>query len=78
MDEIIKVQFHSPLPGECCQEYYFTSLAAIYEKFSPAEIGIALHSLWSVGLRVGHPKATKTCVISKHYIHRKPQTNKRK
>lgn len=78
MDEIIKVLFHAPMPGHDGQEFFFTSLAAIYERFSPAEIGIALQSLYCAGLRVSHPKATKTCVISKHYILRKPQTNKRK
>lgn len=78
MDEIIKVQFHCPLPGKSGEEYYFTSIAAIYEQFSPADIGCALSTLWCFGLRVGHPKVTKTCVISKHYIQRKPQTNKRK
>lgn len=78
MDEIIKVTFHSPLPESGERECFFSSLAAIYERFTPAEVGCALSTLWCFGLRVGHPKVTKTCVISKHYIHRKPQTNPRK
>lgn len=78
MDEIIKVTFHSPLPESGEREFFFTSLAAIYERFSPAEVGCSLSTLWCFGLRVGNPKATKTCVISKHYIYRKPQTNPRK
>ena len=78
MDEIIKVTFHSPLPESGEREFYFSSIAAIYERFSPAEVGCSLSTLWCFGLRVGNPKATKTCVISKHYIYRKPQTNPRK
>lgn len=78
MDEIIKVTFHSPLPGTGERECFFSSLTAIYERFSPAQIGCALSTLWCFGLTPDHPKSTKNCVISKHYIYRKPQTNKRK
>ncbi|MFG6385767.1 MAG: hypothetical protein K1V80_04770 [Muribaculaceae bacterium] len=76
MDEIIKVTFHNPVNGE--REYFFTSAAAIYQHFTAEQIGLSLARLWGKHLSVASPIATKTCVISKHYIHRKPQANKRK
>lgn len=70
MDEtIIKVQFHTPVNGRC--EYYFGSFAAIYEKFTPEQIGCALRTLWVSDL----PKATRQCVITRHSVIRKPQAN---
>lgn len=76
MEQIIKVTFHTPINGE--REYYFSSLAAIYLHFSAEQIGCTLNTLWDSHLSVGNPKATKNCVISRHYISRKPQTNKSK
>ncbi len=70
MDEkIIKVQFHVPVDGR--QEYYFTSFAAIYEHFTAQQIGCALRTLWASTL----PKATTQCVISRHSVFSKPQSN---
>ena len=65
---IIKVEF----PGEQ-GEHYFGSLAAIYEVFTPEQVGCTLENLWSYKIEVGKPKKTKKCVISKHYIYRKQQ-----
>lgn len=74
MVEIIKVTFHTLVNGE--REYFFTSIAAIYQHFSPAQVGAALSTLWGKHLTPDCPIVTKTCIISKHYIHRKPQANK--
>lgn len=71
---VIKVQFHSPVDGSC--EWYFTSLAAIFDRFSSAQIGCALRTLWDNGVPVGAPKATRTCVISRHPLISKPQSNR--
>ena len=70
---VIKVQFHTPVEGSC--DWYFTSLAAIFDRFSPAQIGCTLRTLWDRGVAVGSPKATRTCVISRHPLFSKPQTN---
>lgn len=69
---VIKVKFHNPVDGSC--EWYFTSLAAIFDRFSPAQIGCALRTLWDNGVPVGAPKATRTCVISRHLVESKPQS----
>lgn len=71
---ITKVQFLKPVNGQT--EYFFGSIAAIYEKFSTEEIGCTLQTLWG---RVSEetPYITKKCIISKHPVVRKPQINKK-
>lgn len=66
---IIKVQFIHPINGQ--SEYYFGSLAAIFDKFTPEQIGASLVTLW--GCKIGHnsPKITRNCIISKHILLRK-------
>lgn len=76
METIIKVQFFSPVEGRL--EWFFTSVAAIFDQFTPEQIGCSLATLWGAdALPVGKVKATGNCLISRHYIARKPQTNKR-
>ncbi len=62
--------------------YFFGSLAAIFELFTPTQVGCSLESLWQKGLfDDGRPVVTTTCVISKHTLFRKantkPRTNKK-
>lgn len=73
-ETIIKVNFPIPVNGR--NEHYFGSLAAIYDVFTPEQIGCRLEALWSFGITVDRPKLTRTCLISKYPVHRKPQKNK--
>lgn len=68
---IVKVEFFVPVNG--VKEYYFGSLAAIYEQFTSEQIGCRLEALWASGIETDKPKATRHCVISKHEIARKKQ-----
>ena len=68
-ENIIKVQFIRSINGQ--YEFYFGSLAAIYDKFTPAEIGCTFHTLWRSAIDINLPKATSKCVISKHKLLRK-------
>lgn len=68
---IIKVRFHTPVDGQ--YEYYFTSLAAIFDRFSTVQIGCSLRTLWDYGVTADCPKATRNCVISRHSLFSKPQ-----
>ncbi len=70
-ETIIKVNFPIPVNGK--NEHYFGSLAAIYDTFTPEQIGCRLEALWSFGITCDKPKLTRTCLISKHSIHRKSQ-----
>lgn len=72
---IIKVQFLVPVDGRT--EYYFSSLAAIFERFSVEQIGCALSTLWNCNIDIHRPKTTRRCVISREPIYNKPQTNKK-
>lgn len=71
---LIKVQFFHPKGG--ATEFYFGSLAAIYEMFDAAEVGCRLEALWAANIDEAHPKATRHCVISKHVLYRKSRKNK--
>lgn len=70
-ERIIKVEFLVPVNGR--REYYFGSLAAIYETFTPQQIGCKLEALWSAKITEQKPKSTRHCVISKHPVCRKKQ-----
>ena len=72
---LIKVQFFTPKEGGRT-EFYFGSLAAIYEMFDAAEIGCRLEALWAANIDEAHPKATRLCVISKHVMYRKSRGNR--
>lgn len=72
---LIKVQFFHAKEGGAT-EFYFGSLAAIYEMFDAAEIGCRLEALWAANIDEAHPKATRLCVISKHVLYRKSQKKK--
>lgn len=72
---LIKVQFFHPKDGGLT-EFYFGSLAAIYEMFDVSEIGCRLEALWAANIDETHPKATRSCVISKHKLYRKSRKNK--
>lgn len=72
--KIVKVRFILPVGQGIPQESYFGSLSAIFEVFTPEQIGCTLKTLWASKIDVDKPKATNKCVISKHYIYRKQQT----
>lgn len=63
---IVKVRFHAD-----GSEFFFGSLAAIYDLFNEEQIGCSLHTLWNCKISPDNPKATARCVISKHKVWRK-------
>lgn len=69
---VIKVQFFKPVDGQV--EYYFGSIAAMYERFTEEQIGCTQKVMWYHKLTPDNPKATKKCIITKHKIMRKPQS----
>lgn len=66
---LIVVEFFRKMNGR--KVWYFGSLAAIYELFTPEQIGCKLETLWNYSLDYGGCKITNTCVISKEIIYRK-------
>lgn len=71
---VIKVQFFKPVDGQV--EYYFGSIAAMFERFTEEQIGCSPQVMWYHKLTPDNPKATKKCIITKHNIMRKPQSKK--
>lgn len=77
--KIIRLEFKAPtrpalLPSAGKgTEWYFTSLAAIFQFFSREQIGCRLDQLWHKKLRVGSVFDTGSCVVSKHIAISKKQ-----
>lgn len=51
--------------------HYFGSIAAIYETFTPEQLGVSKSRLWSYGITAEKPYKNKHCIIYKGVIHRK-------
>ncbi len=71
---LVKVQFFKPVNG--AKEWYFGSMAAIYELFTAEEIGCKLETLWAARLEVGECKATRKCTVYRLKMYRKAQKRK--
>ena len=68
---IIKLTFkHST------REFYFGSLAAIYDMFSVEQIGCAVEVLWAYNIEQGKPFENTKCIISKETLTRKKRKSK--
>ena len=72
---IYKVAFFERPAGSDTEqkEYYFGSLAAIYEVFTPEQVGCKVENLWNVGVSDGEPYANKLCRITREAVVRKQQ-----
>lgn len=68
---IIKLTFKHPR-----REFYFGSLAAIYEMFSAEQIGCAVEVLWAYNIEQGKPFENAQCKISKETLTRKKRKSK--
>lgn len=58
-------------------DYYFGSIAAIYDVFTSSVLGVTLEQLWRFGITERRPFRNGSCVISKGRIHRKKGQRKR-
>lgn len=68
---LVKVQFFKAVNGS--KEWYFGSMAAIYELFTAEQIGCKLETLWAARLEVGECKATRKCTVYRLQMFRKKQ-----
>ena len=75
---IYRVEFKVPplLGVDERTEFYFHSLAAIYDTFTAEQIGCKVTRLWNIGVSHGNPYEGKRCRITKEPILRKTR-NKR-
>ena len=71
---IYRVQFKEPpLNDDERTEFFFTSLAAIYDVFTAEQIGCRVNRLYNIGLPDGTPYDGKRCLITQEAIHSKAQ-----
>ncbi|MBR5282864.1 MAG: hypothetical protein IKU22_08825 [Alistipes sp.] len=71
---IYQVSFREqPLADDVRTDFYFYSLAAIYEVFTPEQVGCTVRTLWNAGIEVGKPYYNRLCSVKKEPISRKPQ-----
>lgn len=74
---IYRVAFKEhPIADDARLDFYFHSLAAIYETFTPEQIGCKVTRLWNIGVSNGNPYEGRRCTITKEPILRKTR-NKR-
>ena len=75
---IYRVEFKVPplLGVDDRTEFYFHSLAAIYEVFTARQIGCKVTRLWNIGVSDGNTYNGRRCRITREQILRKTR-NKR-
>lgn len=59
--KIIHLELREPKDGE--RHFYFGSKAAIYQRFTPEEIGITYYTLKNYRITKDEPYINKKCVI---------------
>lgn len=56
--------------------HYFGSVSAIFEKFTPEQLGVSKSRLWAFGITHEKPYRNKVCVVYKGVINRKKGNRK--
>lgn len=75
---VVRVRFVNPARGkEGHTDFFFGSIAAIYEMFTPEEIGCRLGTLYAANITPERFKVTPNCVVSKHRLYTKKQKGAR-
>ncbi|MDR1091169.1 MAG: hypothetical protein LBL79_08855 [Prevotella sp.] len=70
---VYRVSFKEPINGKT--DYIFGSLAAIYDTFTPCQVGCKVQRLWNCRITDENPYVGRKCTISKEPLHRKKQEN---
>ena len=87
MSKNYKVEFYEPITAANCthpaqigeSEFYFGSLAAIYDTFNPEQIGCKASNLWNVGVARGVEYTGAKCRIKSIKVyHKRTERGKRK
>lgn len=76
---IYRVSFKEPpydFYGKQC-DFFFTSLAAIYDQFSKDEIGCQVSRLWNLKITPDNPYRGRKCIITKEPVARKRRSQKK-
>ena len=64
--------FDAPLPDEPRRRFFlFSSLAAIYDKFSAAQVGCSLGNLYNLRVSDGMPYCGRLCMVWREPLYSK-------
>lgn len=73
-ESVFKVKFKTPpTEGDERTEFFFSSLAAIYDLFTPEQVGCAVSRLWALKVSDGNTYEGRKCSISREEVRRKAQ-----
>jgi len=76
-EHIYRVDFKIPPFENSGTDFYFTSLAAIYELFTPEQIGCKVEQLWKLEVSSGFTYQSRNCSITQRPLYRKSQTRRK-
>jgi hypothetical protein len=74
---IYRVTFREPPEQTGERDFFFTSLSAIYERFSPEQIGCKVSRLWNIGVSDGNPYTGAKTTVTREPLHTKRQNKAR-
>lgn len=74
---IFRVTFKEPPEQTGERDFFFTSLSAIYERFSPEQIGCKVSRLWNIGVSDGNPYTGAKTTVTREPLHTKRQNKAR-
>lgn len=70
--QVYRVAFNEPpLTDDSRTEFFFTSLSAIYDTFTPEQIGCKVSRLYNIGVSDGTPYQGRLCQITRESVSRK-------
>ena len=70
--QVYRVAFNDPpLTDDSRTEFFFTSLSAIYDTFTPEQIGCKVSRLYNIGVSDGTPYQGRLCQITREAVSRK-------
>lgn len=73
-EHIYRVAFNEPpIQDDERTEFFFTSLSAIYEEFTPDQVGCKVTRLWNIGVSGGTPYEGAKCKITREPLRSKSQ-----
>lgn len=74
-EQIYKVSFKfPPIKGNETKDFYYFCMAAIYDHFTPNQIGCKVTRLWALGVAKGNTYESDTCTIQRVPCYRKRQS----
>lgn len=74
---IYRVAFKEPPEQSGERDFFFSSLAAIYERFTPEQIGCKVSRLWNLGVSDGNTYTGAKVTVTREPLYAKKQNKAR-